>query len=194
MRRTAVGIILAGFLFIFVRLSFLGIDILIDAVGFLLIFNGARALQKIGRAQTDGLLKPGATPVQEPAPLPATFGFGAAQGCAIALVFVSALQLFLTGVPLTVLGILRAALEIALFAFLLRGFGPLARQERLRTPGRAAQLALALDMAASALSVLHLFFTPPSALWVFTNAVHIFTLAAFLWLLLKLEGSRRKRT
>lgn len=189
MRRTAVGIILAGFVFIFVRIRLLGIDILIDAVGFLLLFNGARALLKIGRAEAAGLL------ADAPAgQAPAGLGLGAAQPCAIALVFVSALQLFLTGGALTVMGLLRAVLEIALFLFLLRGFGPLARRPGLSSPGRAVQAALALDMAVSALSAVFLFCTPPAALGWLVLAIHILTLAALLWLLLRLGGDGKKST
>lgn len=47
MRKTAVAIILLGLLFANCTLLFSGIDLLIDAVGFLLIWNGVSALQKV---------------------------------------------------------------------------------------------------------------------------------------------------
>lgn len=200
MRKTAVGIILAGFLFIFIRLSFMGIDLLIDAVGFLLLFNGARALQKIGRAEAAGLLPvSGANAAGEAARPPATLGFGAAQICAIILIIVSALQLFLLGVPGVVAGILRAAGETALLFFLLRGFGPMLQNGRLFAFVRLLPAAFALSMAAAVLSILFLFYTPaltmPAlfAAWVFVTAAHVFTLVVFLALLIRTPGNKPQR-
>lgn len=46
MQKIAVGIILFGLAFTFFSIFFAGIDILIDAVGFLFVFNGTWALRK----------------------------------------------------------------------------------------------------------------------------------------------------
>lgn len=197
MRRTAVGILLAGFVFIFFIIPFMGIDLLIDAVGFLLLFNGARALQKIGRAEAEGLL-PGTNTGLLP---PASFGFGAAQPLAIILVGLSAVQLFVgvsTGMASGggIIGIARAVLEILLFLSLLRGFGPFLKNRGLKVLGLAVPIALLLDMAAGVLSILAILFLFVAAPFLFAvnvaaAIIHLFTLAVFIWLLVAVGDGKR---
>lgn len=186
MRRIAAGILLAGFVFIFFRVPVLGIDILIDAVGFLLLFNGARALQKMERAEA-ALCAPDLF-------TPPAFAFGAAQPIAIALVALSAAQLFagaVTGLGSGggIVGIARGVLEILLFACLLRGLLPLLKRQGRRALGWALPAALALDMAASLLSVVGIFVLAAQPLpflafvTVFSISAHLFTAAVFIWLL-----------
>ena len=97
--QNAVGILLVGFVFALFTLTFFGIDILLDAVGWLLVFNGVRPLER------------------------PKGGIGVRASLCLGLVVVSAAQLFLTGgvVALLLLGA-RAALEAALFLLLISLF------------------------------------------------------------------------
>ena len=114
MQRTAVAIMLAGFIFTFFSLPFFGIDLFIDAVGFSLIFNAARALKSWQAS------------------------FGKAAIAAMALVPLSALQLFFTAAPLALaLALLRAAGEAALFYFLAFGFYALLDASKRKAPALA---------------------------------------------------------
>lgn len=124
MRKTATLLILVGLLFTTLTLPFSGIDLLLDPVGFLLIFNGARPLAKYGDR------------------------FGPCVPLSILLIAASAVQLFLTGTPLVVAGLLRALAEAALYLLLLRGYARLAR--RRKGNGMAAVLAAGFALAALA--------------------------------------------
>ena len=102
MQKTAVGVMLAGFVLAFFSLYAFGLDLLIDAVGFLLVFNSARAL-----AVWAAPFKP-------------------ASAVALGLVAVAAAQLFfMSGVPAVVLGVLRGAGLAALYLLFSAGFAPL---------------------------------------------------------------------
>lgn len=97
MQKTAFGILLVGFVFVCFQIQLFGIDLLIDAVGFSLIFNGIRPLRK-----TMG-------------------GFLYADLVCLALVLVTALQLFISGPFGVVLALVRSVLEIFVFAGLAQG-------------------------------------------------------------------------
>lgn len=107
MRKTAVAIILLGLLFANFTLLFSGIDLLIDAVGFLLIWNGVSALQKVD-------------PV-----------YGKSGVISIALVVISIAQLFLTNtqsIIFMILFLLRICAEGILCWQVTVGFSKLAVQ------------------------------------------------------------------
>lgn len=161
MRKTAIAIMLVGFVFAFFSVRLAGVDLLIDAVGFLLVFNGVRPLQKS---------------------LP---GFGQSSWCALALVLVSALQLFLGGFALLILGLLRSALEVALYLMLMGGFSRLLQAEgrgRALPLWRAAALLCAL---AAVFSALLLFVTLPAlAATLVLALLHLPLLLALVWLAL----------
>ncbi len=114
MRRTAILIMMVGFLFAYFSLEVAGIDLLIDAVGFLLVWNGVRVLAR-----------------QEN-------GFGFSGPVCLALVGICALQLFFDGTVGQVLAVLRAVAEVVLYAMMLRGFW-----RALRTGGGKADPVLA---------------------------------------------------
>lgn len=120
--KTAVAILLAGFVFAFFQLPFAGIDLLLDPVGFLLVFNGANGLRKLAGAEGRG--------------------FGPACGVALALVALTAVQLFAGGAVADVLPALRGGLEAALFYLLYRGFAALL--EGSGRPGGAVAVTVAL--------------------------------------------------
>lgn len=125
MRKAAVGILLVGYVFVIFALPAFGIDLLIDAVGFLLIFNAARALRRT-----------------EPA-------FAFAPWVALALVVVSALQLFLSGAALVALAILRGLGEGLLLGLLARGFGRMLAAEGKPRAAVLARAGLLLCAAAA---------------------------------------------
>lgn len=107
MRKTAVAIILFGLLFANVTLLFSGIDLLIDAVGFLLVWNGIVALQKVD-------------PV-----------YGKSSITSMVLVVLAVAQLFFTDAQSTIfmiLFLLRIVAEGILCWQVLNGFGKLAVQ------------------------------------------------------------------
>lgn len=117
MQKTAVGVMLAGFVLAFFSIEAFGMDLLIDAVGWLLVFNAARALAVWDK------------------------GFKPASWLALGLVGVSALQLFfMAGALALVLGVLRVAGQAALFLLLAGGFARLfaaGGQKRLAPVARA---------------------------------------------------------
>lgn len=158
MRRIAVWILIIGLGFAFFRLPFAGVDLLIDAVGWLLAWN---ALRPLARKEN-------------------TFGISAPL--CLALVAVSALQLFFTGGLSTALALLRCGLEIALFAMVARGFGLVLRREGHEADARLAALCFGLCMAAS-LCVFTLVLWPSApavaamALTFFAGAAHVALLA-----------------
>lgn len=135
MRRTAVGILLAGFVFIFFQLEFAGVDLLIDAVGFLLIFNSAHALRKIEGRDTEGKL------------------FGYPVPFAVALIVVSGVFLFAGGVFATILTVLRGVLEIGLFVSLQVAFLVLLRRRAQNLLAYLSSTALLLSAAVSLLGI-----------------------------------------
>lgn len=155
MQKTAVGVMLAGFVFTFFALPAAGIDLLIDAVGFLFIFNAARALRGSGAA------------------------FGHAAACSVVLVAVAALQLLAGNGLASVLGPVRAVGDAVLFVLLARGFGRLlaaGAQRRLAAPARAVFLfAAGAAVAGAALPAL----LPAAAVFcgIVVLVSHIFILA-----------------
>lgn len=106
MRKIAAWLVFSGLIFAFFSLPFAGTDLLIDAVGFLLVWNGVRALQKKD----------------------AVYGFAAA--CSLVLVGVAVLQLFLTSMGGWVLAGLRLAAEGLLCWQLFAGFARLGAKWR----------------------------------------------------------------
>lgn len=103
MRKTAAGLIAAGFVFAYFSLPLFGIDLLLDPVGYVLVFNGLRVFQKRGRA------------------------FGVAVFWCLGLVALSAAQLFVGGAAAGVLQPLRTAADLVLFLLMIGGFCPMLR-------------------------------------------------------------------
>lgn len=161
MRKTALAIMLVGFVFVFFSIPLAGIDLLIDAVGFLLIFNGVRPLEKT---------------------LP---GFGKASWCAILLTVLAAVQLFFGGTVYLVLSLLRAAGEVLLFLWMMRGFARMLQSENRARLAQLTYAAFALNIAASALVAVMLFVTLPTlAMAIVLAAVHLLLLALLVRLAL----------
>lgn len=106
MRRTALFLMLAGFVFVFFSVSLFGIDILIDAVGYLLVWNAIRALQR----------------------KESVYGFAAT--CCLALVVICAIQLITSGIIYTVLLVVRPLAEALLYWQLLLGFARGAQDQK----------------------------------------------------------------
>lgn len=96
MFKVPVALLIAGLCFTFFSLTMMGVDLLIDAVGFLFIFNG---LLHLRRKWT---------------------GFWAGPLCSILLVGISSLQLFLPA--WTLVGVLRLVLTSILYLVCARGF------------------------------------------------------------------------
>lgn len=169
MRRIAIAVMLAGFLFTTLSIRAAGIDLLIDAVGFLLIFNAARWLAKLGDRFTPCI------------PL------------CLGLLAVAALQLFLQGTALAVLGAVRAAGEAALYLLLWRGFA--SAPDMGGTPGRRAALAAVFGanaLAAAAAGLLALT-GPAAAMGIAQNillATHLALYGLLLWAAV-ISGDRR---
>lgn len=97
MRRTAVSIIIAGLVFVYFNIPFAGTDILIDAVGWLVVWNAVRALQKIDKV------------------------YYFAPQAAFALIIVSAFEMFASGGMLRIAVISASILELVFWAMLVRG-------------------------------------------------------------------------
>lgn len=114
MSTAAIGLMVAGFLFTFYSIPVAGVDILIDAVGYLLLFNAAGALKKLGERRH----------------------FKLAPALSFLLVLYSAVQMFLYGGTAVLAGVPRALLELLLFLSLGRGFGRqlVEDNERLMVP------------------------------------------------------------
>ncbi len=107
--KIATGLILAGLVFVFFTVPFMGIDLLMDPVGFVFIFNGARALARLAQAAAG----PGGGKT----------AFGPAWVLALVLLALSLPQIFVAGGPAaTVLGIARIVLQAALCLLLAAGF------------------------------------------------------------------------
>ncbi len=98
MTKTALIILVIGYVFVFFSIPFLGVDILIDAVGFLLLFNGYRAFRLLDKS------------------------FKGAASVSLALVVVAALQLFVSGTAALILLVLRQIGMALLYVFTARGF------------------------------------------------------------------------
>lgn len=126
-RGIALGLVAVGLGFAFFAIDFMGVDLLIDAVGFLIAYNGLRVLKKLCP------------------------GFAGSDILCIGLVALAALQLFLGGTALWVAGILRPLAECALFALMLRGFAQLLPRGRRPALRWAVLCALLLNMAAEIL-------------------------------------------
>ena len=116
MRRTAFLILLAGVIFVYFSIPFMGIDLLIDAVGFSLLFNAIRPLRKTRQ------------------------GFAIADSLCLGLVLVSALQLLFFGIPSIVLASLRALLETLVFCMLAGGLWQMLKRDN------APRLALSIKI------------------------------------------------
>lgn len=161
MRRTAIAIMLVGFVFVFFSVEFRGIDLLIDAVGFLAIFNAVRPFEKT---------------------MP---GFGKSTWCAIALTVLAAGQLFFGGTVYLVLSLLRAAGEILLFLWLMRGFAQMLVRDGRRQLAPLVYGAFALNVAASAFGAV-LLFVPLAglAVTIVLAVVHLLLVALLLRLAL----------
>lgn len=116
------GIMLVGFSFTFFALPFAGIDLLIDAVGYLLIFNAVRPLRKLYPA------------------------FKGSVSTSLLLVVVSSLELFFPWGPLYAI---RAMADAFLLLCLARGFYRLFCQQDKLAVGRVIATVLGLNAAAS---------------------------------------------
>lgn len=125
MRKPAIALLLAGAVFTVFTVPFAGIDLFIDAVGFLLMFNALRALR---------LLEP---------------GFGPGAFLCLVLVPVAALQLFLGGVAGAALWLLRGLAAGVLCLLMARGFGCMLEKEYGPRPALAARVLLCLAAAAA---------------------------------------------
>lgn len=99
MQKIAVTIVAVGFVFVFYSLPAFGIDLLLDPVGFLLIWNGLRALRK------------------------RTSAFSIACVSSLLLIFVSSLQLFVSEITLFWVSSVRILGMLALFASVSWGYG-----------------------------------------------------------------------
>lgn len=114
MRKTATLLVVAGFGFAFITvwLPSMGIDLLIDAVGYLLVWNGLRALQARDKV------------------------YGFAPYVALALVGITTAQLMVRGTMIPVLSLVRPLAEALLFWQLFWGLRRIARAEQRRSlPG-----------------------------------------------------------
>jgi hypothetical protein len=168
----AIGLMLAGFGFIFFTVTAGDLDILIDAVGFLLIFNGVLALRKTHKKL-----------------------FGGACLLCLPLVAVACLQLFFIfgTAPLLLLG-LRAVLEALLYLLLAISMGKALGEERyILAP--AARGAFLLNAFGALIWAALSFFSPFTALTfhdVFLLLFHLALLAvlAFILLSVPLASSR----
>lgn len=105
---------MAGFVFMYATLPFMGMDLLIDAVGFLLMFNGLNALRKL-----------------EPA-----CGFALPGFIALAMVVPAAVQLFASGGVLAVAGWVRLAGETLLYVLVFRALALCAKAGAAGLPVR----------------------------------------------------------
>lgn len=118
---------LAGFVFVFFALPFAGVDLLIDAVGFLLVWNGLAALQKLDKA------------------------YGAAPVVCLMLVAVSAAQLFFRGTAGQALQAVRVVGELVLYWQMLKGFARCAPKRAVPLPARLFWCGLAVCAVAGLL-------------------------------------------
>lgn len=135
-QKTAVAIALVGFVFAFLTVPFAGIDLLIDAVGYLLVFNGLHGLVK----------------------LHGTGALRAARAVAAILIAVCAVQLFFTGTVAGALALVRHLAEAILFGCMAPGFYRVLKNQQ--QPGGAVACAIALGLcvlAALAAAVIDLF-------------------------------------
>ncbi len=89
----AVAVMFFGFLFVLFTLPFMGLDLLIDAVGWVLIFNGVRVLER-----PNG-------------------GAGKTAIVCLILCVISGLQLFLLGTAYTVFSYLYGFFQVIFFVF-----------------------------------------------------------------------------
>lgn len=168
MRRVTAGLMAAGFVFVFFSIPVAGVDILIDAVGFLLVFNGLRPLAK----------------------LHPHFRFSPAVS--LFLVVVTAAQLFLPASLARTATIMRAAGETSLYILIANGYG-----RSFLAGGKPGQAAFsggiftlcAVATAAFVVSFLSGTFTAA------TNTIlvicHILVLCVLLWLCLLPKNRER---
>jgi hypothetical protein len=162
MRKMALGIILAGCVFITFALYFAGIDLLIDAVGFLLILNGAHTLTKYGDR------------------------FGPCVPLCLGLVVVAALHLFFGGAAGLVIGLARACGESALFLLLAHGLALLPTVRPRPVPRIAARVAAAGGAVFVPATALFSAFCPGAAadvLGIILLCWRVLFMAVLLWIL-----------
>ncbi len=129
--RNAVIVMLAGFVFATFSLRVAGFDVLLDPVGWLLVFNGVRPIEKPGG------------------------GLGLRAILCLGLLALSAAQLFVAaeGVAIVLL-LLRDVLEFLFFILLARPFGRLLESFELGRAKRYFRLFLVLNAIASPLLTL----------------------------------------
>ncbi|MDL2254151.1 hypothetical protein LJC49_08835 [Ruminococcaceae bacterium OttesenSCG-928-I18] len=166
--RNAIGILLAGFVLALFTIELAGIDILLDAVGWLLVFNGVRPLER-----PEG-------------------GIGPRAALALGLVAVSALQLFFTeGMPAVVLAGARAGLEIVFFLLLIGLFRRILHKfGQSKTAGVMAFL-LAVNAVAAVFWVLRFALPATAAVLTAVGAVtHVLLVLGLLWVLLCLRSEK----
>lgn len=126
MQRIALLVIFSGFCFAYLTIPFAGIDLLIDAVGFLVVFNGLRFLGKLYQPH-----------------------FRGGKLASLVLVVVSALQLFLKeGLAAGTLAYVRAGMEVLLYFYLLLAFWAVLGQ--IGRPRLRGALAAVLGLAIAA--------------------------------------------
>lgn len=125
MYKTPTVLVLVGFAVVYFTIPFLGIDILIDAVGFLLVFNGLLALKRQQRL------------------------FLFAPQCSMVLVVAAAAQLFASGWLLMALGICRVIAECVLYWQMMRGFKGLAVGAGVAVLAKTAYVVLGLCVVSS---------------------------------------------
>lgn len=163
MHRPAAFIMLAGAVFIFFSLPLYGVDLLIDAVGFLLLFNGLRPYARLYPA------------------------FGPAPAVSLGLVAVAALSLFIGGAVGAALLWALAGGSALLFLLMALGFGRGLLPAEPRSSGARAPiaaLAICLGLAAPAAFFPRLAALLPAlagALDAAGLAVHLALLAALCW-------------
>lgn len=132
MRKVSIGLLLAGFVFLFVDIPFMGIDILLDAVGYIFIFNAARGLAAL-----------------QPA-------FKPAIPCSIAMALASAFFTIAAGVPAlapvaqagggALPSLVLSVGDILLLLFLARGFSRLATGSASRAAAIFTTIAFAANI------------------------------------------------
>lgn len=182
MHRTAIGILLIGFVFIFFRLDFAGVDLLIDAVGFLLIFNGANALRRIEGKDGNGKL------------------FGCAVPLSVAMVATSAIQLFAGGTFATIVSVVQGLLGILLFVVFQVAFLVLLKHRNQNLLALLTSIALLFTAAVYLLGIPALlaattpFGTLLGSFCTLSGYIaHFSTLAVFIVLFVVLGSSSKKQ-
>lgn len=157
MRKTAIVLMCVGFVFIYFTVPVAGVDLLIDAVGYLLIFNGAWAFRLTN----------------------ISFKIGALT--ALGLVPVAALQLFISGNAGSILELVRNILTFALLGFLMHAFAYELSQEGSSAAAIMCRGIFGLNMiAVTFFSFLLAPASPAAASWCII-VCRIILLAFLLW-------------